>query len=229
MPGDSNACTPSRAADCAADDKLRSFIQGAEEHRSYLTWLAGRMTTSTDEAEDIVQQALLKAFCNLSQFRGDAKMRTWLHVIVLNTAREHLRRQKRRVPLRRGSLFEGADEDILYNLPHPEISPEQLYEQKEMAAILRAEIGLLTPVCKHALEMCVVGDLPHQAIAKALGTNVATVKSRVHRAKAMLRRAMTLRIQPSKGMPFPYLQPAARDPIFCPTRPARLRHIHAGD
>ena len=71
------------------------------------------MTTSTDDAEEIVQHALLKAFANLSRFRGDAKMRTWLHSIVLNTAREHLRNQKRRVRLQQVGLYEGEDEDIL--------------------------------------------------------------------------------------------------------------------
>jgi hypothetical protein len=80
------------------------------------------------------------------------------------------------------------------------MNPEELCEQSEIAAILHAEIGVLTPVCKQTLEMCFVRDLPHHAIAKALDTSVATVKSRVHRAKAMLRRAMTLRIQTSKDM-----------------------------
>ena len=127
-------------------------------------------------------------------------MRTWLHSIVLNTAREHLRNQKRRVRLQQVGLYEGEDEDILCNLPYPGMNPEELCEQSEIGAILHDEIGMLTPVCKQTLEMCVVSDLPHQAIAKALGTTVATVKSRVHRAKAMLRRAMKLRMQLRNGI-----------------------------
>jgi RNA polymerase sigma-70 factor (ECF subfamily) len=200
MPDDSNACSPIQALDRTTDDKLLSFIQEAEEHRNYLTWVAGRVTTSTEEAEDIVQHALLKAFVNLSRFRGDAKMRTWLHAIVLNTAREQLRNQKRRVRLQQVGLYDGEDEDKLCDLPHPGLNPEELCEQSEVAAILHAEIRMLTPICKQTLEMCVVSDLPHQAIAKVLGTNVATVKSRVHRAKAMLRSAMKLRMQPRNGM-----------------------------
>ena len=85
--------------------------------------------------------------------------------------------------------------------PYPGHESEELCEQSEIGSTLDIdEIGMLTPVCKQTLEMCVVSDLPHQAIAKALGTTVATVKSRVHRAKAMLRRAMKLRMQLRNGI-----------------------------
>jgi RNA polymerase sigma-70 factor (ECF subfamily) len=196
MNNDSNSCTLSQAADPIPDDNLQTFIQVAEQHRNYLTKVAGRMTKGTEDAEDIVQQALLKAFINLSRFRGDAKMKTWLHTIVLNTAREHLRNQKRCVPLQPDNPYEGAEEDALRDLPDLGISPEDLCEQSEIAAILHSEVAFLTPACKHTLELSLVHDLPQHAIARKLNTNVATVKSRVYRAKAMLRRALELRMQP---------------------------------
>ena len=195
MPTDSNVCSLIQPLDRSAESTLHSFIQVAEQERGYLTCVAGRMTASKEEAEDIVQQALLKAFVNLSRFRGDSKMRTWLHAIVLNTGREHLRKEKRQIPLQQASKFEDGDQDILNGLPHPQMSPEQLCQRNEMAAILHSEIGLLTPACKDALELCVIHDLSHEATAKALRTKAATVKSRVHRAKAILRRAMRSRMQ----------------------------------
>lgn len=177
----------------ATDEKLLLFVQEAEQQRGYLKWLAGRMTSGPDDAEDIVQQALLKAFVNLPHFRGDARMKTWLHTIVLNTAREHLRNQKRRVPLQSDMPFESEDGDAYRDLPHPGASPEDFCAQKEMDAILHSEIDVLTPFCKRAVEMCVMRELPYREAAKELKTNVATLKSRVYRAKELLRRAMYMR------------------------------------
>ncbi len=199
MMSDNNSFRLSRTTDAANDDRLLTFIQVADEHRHYLTWVAARLTAGAEEAEDVVQQALLKAFVNLSQFRGDAKMRTWRYRIVLNTAREHLRNQRRRVPLQGNGARDEDDEDVLLNLPHPGMSPEDHAERTEIAAMLHSEIEGLTPVCRRTLEMCVIRELPHQAVADALDTSVATVKSRVYRAKAMLRQAMDLRIHPCKG------------------------------
>ncbi len=199
MTPDNNALRLSRTPEAASDDRLLTFIQVADEHRNYLTWVAARLTAGTEEAEDVVQQALLKAFVNLSRFRGDAKMRTWLYRIVLNTAREHLRNQRRRVPLKGTGGRDEEDENILLNLPHPGMSPEDHVERNELAAILHSEIEVLTPVCKRTLEMCVIRELSHQEVAKALNTSVATGKARVYRAKAMLQQAMDLRIHPCKG------------------------------
>ena len=175
------------------DARLLEFIQLAQEQRGYFTWVASRLATGPEEAEDIVQQALLKAFVNLSHFRGAAKMRTWLHTIVLNTAREHLRNGRRRVPLRRDPLSGVEDEEGLRDLPCPRISPEDYCAGNEAAAILHAEIDLLTPDCKHAVELCVMHELPYREAAKELSTNISTLKSRIYRAKGMLKRAMDQR------------------------------------
>jgi RNA polymerase sigma-70 factor, ECF subfamily len=177
----------------ATDDKLIEFVQEAERQRSYLKWIAARMITDAEDVEDIVQQALLKAFVSLQRFRGDAKMRTWLHTIVLNTAREHLRNRKRRIPLQTDARCQNDDEDAFRDIPHPGLGPEGAFAEHEADAILHAEINVLSPFCKHAIEMCVIQEIPYREAAGALKTNPATLKSRVHHAKEHLRRAMNMR------------------------------------
>jgi hypothetical protein len=68
----------------AADATLAAFVQMAKDRRQKLLWIAQRITRNRDEAEDIVQEALMRAFKNLPQFRGESQMATWLGVIVLN-------------------------------------------------------------------------------------------------------------------------------------------------
>jgi len=78
------------------EGKLVKFTQVAEQRRAQLLWLAQRITHDRDEAEDVVQEALLRAFKNLPQFRGESQIGTWLCVIVKNMGREWLRNQKGR-------------------------------------------------------------------------------------------------------------------------------------
>src|SRR5215469_5763900 len=74
-----SALTRDEQTDSLLDErKLEAFVQAAEKHRNQLMWLALRMMHSYEDAEDVVQRALLKAFRNLDKFRGDSQMTTWL-------------------------------------------------------------------------------------------------------------------------------------------------------
>jgi RNA polymerase sigma factor (sigma-70 family) len=73
-----------------SQDQLATFLDIAQKHRARLLFLAWRITSRREEAEDIVQEALLKAFRALPRFRGDSRMDTWLHTIVRHAALESL-------------------------------------------------------------------------------------------------------------------------------------------
>ncbi len=178
----------------ASEDKLKRFTQAAEKHRAQLLWLAQRITPQREEAEDIVQEALLKAFRNLAQFRGDAQMTSWLRAIVQNTARDWLRNQKGRVhlPLEQTRPSEGST--MLFDFPHPAESPEDRCERKELEWMLRREIKKLNSVSRRALQLCVLEEFSHSAAAHRLNIGVITVKSRVFSGKRRLKRAMCMRL-----------------------------------
>lgn len=178
----------------STEDKLVRFTQAAEKHRAQLLWLAQRITPQREEAEDIVQEALLKAFRNLAQFRGDAQMSTWLRAIVQNTARDWLRNQKGRVqlPLEQARPGEGAT--VLLDFPHPAENPEELCERSELEWILRREIGKLHSVSRRALQLCVLEEFSHLAAARKLNISAITVKSRVFSGKQRLKRAVCMQL-----------------------------------
>src|SRR5215471_9555101 len=115
-------------ADCepralVSEENLDTFIEAAERQRAQLLWLAQRMTPNREEAEDIVQEALMKAFRNLAQFRGDSQMSTWLRAIVQNTARDWLRNRKGRVSLPLEQTHPGDGATLLLDFPHPAENP----------------------------------------------------------------------------------------------------------
>jgi RNA polymerase sigma-70 factor, ECF subfamily len=178
----------------AVEDKVATFARAAEQHRAQLLWLAQRIAPRREEAEDIVQEALLKAFRSLAQFRGDAKMSTWLRAIVQNTARDWLRNQKGRVhlPLEQSHPHEGST--MLFDFPHPAENPEECCERRELEWILRSEIRKMSSVSRRAIQLCVLEELSHRAAARALNISVITVKSRIFSGKKRLKRAVCMHI-----------------------------------
>jgi RNA polymerase sigma-70 factor (ECF subfamily) len=176
------------------DDKVAAFVEVAEHSREQLLWLAQRMTRDRSEAEDIVQEALLKAFRCLERFRGESQMCTWLGVIVKNTGLEWLRERKGRVYLSLEYACDPDDNPIFRDFPDPGKNPEQCCVQKELSDILLGEIDGLNSVCKSTLRMCALEESSHIEAANALGVSVTSIKSRFFRGKRMLKRAVSLRI-----------------------------------
>jgi RNA polymerase sigma-70 factor (ECF subfamily) len=176
-----SSCDPVEARNKAAE-----LVEVAERYRAKLVWMAARITNRREEAEDIVQQALMKAFSNLSKFRGDSKMRTWLTSIVQNTARDYARANRGRtfVPLECDPYREGSHEELY--LPDPAMDPEERYERWERVELLYEAIKGMSESNQNLLRMCVFEERPYEHVASRLNTRVSTIKSRVFRGKHLL-------------------------------------------
>lgn len=169
--------------------KLLNFLRVAEENRAKLLRMAERVTHCREDAEDVLQYALLRAWLNLSQFREEAKMSTWLGTIVQNSAREYLRR-------RRGFTFISVDpyspddRAVVRDITDPARNPEEYRQWRETEEILYSEIDKLVPYCRSVVQMCVLREIPQREVAQSLNVSVATIKSRMFRSKQLLRRAV---------------------------------------
>ncbi len=175
------------------DGKLVTFTQVAEQRRAQLLWLAERITHDRADAEDVVQEALFRAFKNLPQFRGESQIGTWLGVIVKITGREWLRNRKGRVSFSLEHARNPDEEPIALEFSDPGRDPEQRFVRTEMNEILHSEIERLNSVYKSTIRMCALEESSHREAANALGVSVAAVKSRVFHGKRLLKRAVCLR------------------------------------
>lgn len=162
----------------------------SEERRAQLLWDVQRVTKTSDDAEDIVQEALLRAWRSLQQFRGDAQISTWLRAIVRNTAREYLRNKGNRVHVPIGVTRTDEDEYPVLELTDTRPDPEQVCAQREMERLLHAEIEELTMVSRTAIEMCAIEEQSLRDAAQALNVNVVTIKSRLFRGRQLLQRGL---------------------------------------
>ena len=181
------------------DGRIREFLETAERRRPQLLRMARRMTQSNEDAEDILQEAFMKAFKALAKFRGESQMSSWLGAIVQNTAHEHLRSRRGRVFLSIEYLCKKDNEVVEIDLPDPGKNPEEIWASKEMENILREEVGKLGLVCRRAIEMCVLDERPQLSAANSLNLSVATMKSRVFRGKRILGRSVSRRLTAPPG------------------------------
>lgn len=176
------------------EGRLREFLETAERRRPQLLRMARRLTDTNEDAEDIVQESIMKAFKALARFRGESQMSSWLGAIVQNTAHEHLRSRRGRVFLSIEYLSKDENEVVEINLPDPGKNPEEVCESREMEGLLREEVGKLSHVCRRAIEVCVLDEQPQFEAASALNLTVATMKSRVFRGKRLLGRSLSRRL-----------------------------------
>lgn len=181
------------------EGRLQEFLETAERRRPQLLRMARRMTQCNEDAEDILQEAFMKAFKALARFRGESQMSSWLGAIVQNTAHEHLRSRRGRVFVSIEYLSKDDNEVVEIGLPDPGKNPEEAWESMEMENILRDEVSKLTFVCRRALELCALDERPQLEVAESLNLSVATMKSRVFRGKRILSRSLARRLTPQHG------------------------------
>jgi RNA polymerase sigma-70 factor (ECF subfamily) len=134
---------------------------------------------SDDDAEDVMQQAYLNAYRNLHQFEGRAQFSTWLTRIAVNEA---LARR------RRDSNFTTGEDDVVIGFADDNArDPEQQTFTSELRALLETEVAALPATFRTAFMMRDVEGLSTSETAAALDISEDLVKTRLHRARAMLR------------------------------------------
>jgi RNA polymerase sigma-70 factor (ECF subfamily) len=147
------------------------------------------------DAEDIAQEAFLKAFRNLASFRGEAKFGTWLISIVLNEARSRLRRNK---TVRVDSLDQDPDEPGHISpalLRDWREIPSQVLERSEMRLILREAVDALPDNYREVLLLRDVEELSTLEAATVLQISTASIKVRLHRARTMLQKDLAPKLK----------------------------------
>lgn len=149
--------------------------------------IAQHITQNREDAEDVVQDAFLKAYQNLGQFQGQSKFYTWLVRITVNEA---LMRLRRRRPERMVSIDEDVktEEDSMpREIADWSPNPEQQYTQAELKEILGKTIQGLPPSFRTVFVLRDVEGLSTEETASALELSVPAVKSRLLRARLQLR------------------------------------------
>ncbi len=151
--------------------------------------LVGRYIYDHSEREDVAQEAFIRAYRALPNFRGDSAFYTWLYRIAINTAKNHLAARKRRPP----AQDIDATEAYIGEQPHAlkeTNTPEAVAMNDELAAAIRRGLAELPDKLREALEMCEFEGMTYEEIAGIMDCPVGTVRSRIFRARESLEKVM---------------------------------------
>lgn len=178
-----------RAGDAACFEKL------VTERTPDVYGLLLRLTQDAEEARDLTQETFLQAFRNIGNFRGEADLKTWLYRIALNQARNRVRwwrRRHRASTISLDSDASGEANSSLYDsLPRARgDNPEQAALTQEREQMLFAALDKLGHRQREIVILRDIEGLSYEEVANAVGTTVGTVKSRLSRARAELRRRL---------------------------------------
>jgi RNA polymerase sigma-70 factor (ECF subfamily) len=149
------------------------------------------------EAEDAVQEAYVRAFSRLAEFEGRSALSTWLTRIVVNEALGRLRKRR---PAADFAEVEhgGADNGQLVPFPlaAPQLDPERAMAQSQLNTVLEKAIDALPDVYRVVMVARVIEEMSVEETAQLFGIEAATVKTRLHRARALLRRELEENVGP---------------------------------
>lgn len=182
-----------------AGDKKAFDLLVSKYHRKVIR-LISRLVRDPAEVEDIAQEAFIKAYRSMPQFRGDSAFYTWLYRIAVNTAKNVLVASNRRpVPL--SDLTRSDDEsDAEPWTPEAGIdsqTPEAMLSSRQVAQTVDKAMQALAPDLRTAIMLREIEGLSYEEIAEAMNCPIGTVRSRIFRA----REAIALELRPLLDTP----------------------------
>jgi len=151
------------------------------------------------DAEDVMQETFIKAFRNLHAFRGDSKFSTWLISIALNEARYRLRRQ---IKVRLVSLDEPRGEEMTVSpalLRDWRELPSSVVEREEARRLIQGAVDRLPLMYRQVFLLREIDEINLRETALILGISTSLVKTRLFRARMMLRRMLAPKLKAIKG------------------------------
>ncbi len=166
-----------------------AFGEIVELYKDRIFWLCYRMLGNRHEAEDISQEAFVRAYVNIESFKMNRKFSTWLYRIATNLCIDRIRKKKPDFFL--DAEIDGTEGLTLYSqLATEEKGPDVAVETLELQEIVQREILRLSDKYRAVIVLRYIDDLSLKEIAEVLEMPLGTVKTRLHRGREALRKQL---------------------------------------
>lgn len=167
-----------------------AFAELFEQNRDKLLALAYRLTSSTADAEDVVQDAFVSSWRHHDQFQGASKPSTWLYRVTFNAALMRLRTRRRKGAESLDALATGIAEAVVQRASEGDdrhIDADELIERSERRDAVRAALSGLKAQDQNLMQLRYGNDLSTEDVASLTGMSASAVKTRLHRARQSLK------------------------------------------
>jgi RNA polymerase sigma-70 factor (ECF subfamily) len=174
-------------------DDVDLFAHLVHAHRDKLYRVAYRMAGDADDAQDLLQDALLEAYGSFRRFRRGTYFDKWLYRIMTNTFIDRQRHKKRvGTPLSLDTVMSGDESEISgREIPDWDADPESRYLKNVYTEPMQKALDALPAEFRMVIILADVEEFSYEEISEMMGTPVGTVRSRLHRARGMVRSRLT--------------------------------------
>lgn len=170
---------------------VAAFEQLINEHQKRIFSIAYRVAGNPDDAADMAQEVLVKIFKNINKFKGDSKFSTWIYRVATNTCLDELKRLKRHKAYSLDQELETEDGAVSVDVEDTAPTPEQSAERKAIRSAVNSAIAKLGEEHKKVIILRDIQGFSYEEIAKMLNCSDGTVKSRISRARAQLKKILS--------------------------------------
>src|SRR5262249_18219367 len=157
--------------------------------------IAKNITHNDEDAEDVLQEAFLKAYEHLDSFQGNARFYTWIVRIAVNEALMKLRKRRGDKEVSLDEPVDLGEEEVKREIAVWDDNPEQRYSREEIQTILDEAVSTLKEDFRTVFVLRDIEEMSTEETAEALGISVPAVKSRLLRARLALREKLTRRFR----------------------------------
>jgi RNA polymerase sigma-70 factor (ECF subfamily) len=169
----------------------KAFSELLRRYEGKIFRLALHITQNREDAEDVLQEAFLKAYEHLDQFQGQSRFYTWIVRIAVNQALMKLRKRKSDRSVSLDDTIDTGEDTVAREIAAWDENPEQQYSREEINEILGTAIDGLAPIYRAVFVLRDVDGLSTEEAAEALELSVPAIKSRLLRARLQLRDKLT--------------------------------------
>jgi RNA polymerase sigma-70 factor (ECF subfamily) len=182
-------------------DSFRAIMQA---HNRKLYRIARSIVGNNSDAEDVLQEAYVRAFTRLEDFRGDSTLSTWFARIVINESLGRLRKRRRQMKLSEAVRQSHQAEIITFPLGTGSNDPEKTMAQRQILDLVERATDQLPDTYRTVFVLRVIEGLNNEETAILLGLRPQTVRTKLHRARHLLREQVERQIGPLLLDAFPF-------------------------
>jgi RNA polymerase sigma-70 factor, ECF subfamily len=168
-----------------------AFVELSKRHSNKILRRAYRIVKNWQDAEDILQESLMRAFLHLKEFEERSSFSSWLTRIAINFSLMSLRKKRGYIETSMEVISDDRGSTFRWEPQDPAESPESHFSRREREELLEGAIQQLPPRLRQVVQMKLIEGRSGEEVSQTLGISVAAAKSRLARAKTVLRISLT--------------------------------------
>lgn len=184
------------------DGEATCFDVLVERYKTRLFNYLLRLVGDRDEAEEVAQEAFVKAYIHAGKYKTIAKFSTWLYTIATNLVRNRMRSRSRAPQIFSlwGKNRYDGDEEKQFDIPDSERTPDEKMNDRELSDVINQAIGRIPEKYRESFVLREINQLSYEEIAAVTGLKLGTVRSRINRARNYFRQIVEPLLE--KGIDF---------------------------